>query len=298
MTIQITSFREHWAVLSNFWKKEVRLTANGDPYPSVEHAFQASKSPYAHEREMIRAEAAAYKAKQLGRQIHMRDDWDKVKVPIMLKLLRQKFADGREYSLLLSTGQAELIEGNTHGDQEWGAIWDGKKWVGKNLLGRCLMQVRKELADAAGLRSINPEIEGDIVDVVTRNGGILAHQVNCQKVAGGLAGQIRRRWASWYDEYRYTRPILGQTILWKHPLDSTIIVANLYAQNEYGTSRRHTDYAAFEKCLKSLAEQAQTINRQIYIPHGIGCGLGGGDWTIIKPLIAKELPSAIIVRLP
>lgn len=40
-----------------------------------------------------------------------------------------------------STGDVELVEGNWWGDRFWG-VCDG---VGENRLGRCLMEVRKEL---------------------------------------------------------------------------------------------------------------------------------------------------------
>jgi len=34
----------------------------------------------------------------------------------------------------------------------------------------------------------------------------------------------------------------------------------------------------------------------IYLPHGIGCGLGGGDWKIVEGIIRDAVPDAIIVR--
>ena len=42
---------------------------------------------------------------------------------------------------LLATGDAELVEGNTWGDQVWG-VCDG---VGENHLGKTLMRIRSEL---------------------------------------------------------------------------------------------------------------------------------------------------------
>lgn len=43
----------------------------------------------------------------------------------------------------LSTGDAELVEGNTWNDTWWGV--NATTGKGKNMLGRLLMQVREEL---------------------------------------------------------------------------------------------------------------------------------------------------------
>ena len=59
----------------------------------------------------------------------------------MLDLLRAKFSNEIMKQKLLDTGDAELIEGNKHGDSFWGQV-NGE---GKNLLGKLLMQVRNEL---------------------------------------------------------------------------------------------------------------------------------------------------------
>ena len=54
--------------------------------------------------------------------------------------LRAKFADEQLRALLLSTGDARLVENNKH-DSYWG-IGDGH---GANHLGRLLMKLRAEL---------------------------------------------------------------------------------------------------------------------------------------------------------
>ena len=59
----------------------------------------------------------------------------------MRELLRQKFAHPDLRRLLLATGDAELVEGNTWGDTFWGTV-DGK---GENHLGKILTRIRTEL---------------------------------------------------------------------------------------------------------------------------------------------------------
>lgn len=64
----------------------------------------------------------------------------------MLKLVRNKFSQPYLTKLLLETGDEHLVEGNDYQDRFWGCVKsrDGD-WIGKNHLGRILMQVRDEL---------------------------------------------------------------------------------------------------------------------------------------------------------
>ena len=82
-------------------------------------------------------------AKKLGRKATIRPDWEKIKLPIMEYLLRQKFGDKTLKALLIGTGDAELVEGNMWGDTYWGVC----KGKGENHLGKLLMKIREELND-------------------------------------------------------------------------------------------------------------------------------------------------------
>jgi len=35
----------------------------------------------------------------------------------------------------------------------------------------------------------------------------------------------------------------------------------------------------------------------IFLPHGLGCGLAGGDWKEVLGRIESAIPDAVIVRL-
>lgn len=130
--------------LSNFHPAEV--TFEGMRFPSVEHAYQAAKMLDREERFNILRATTPGLAKRLGRStMHLRADWERVKEEIMLDLLRQKFAADPLRARLLATGDSVLIEGNSWGDRYWG-VSGGQ---GLNRLGMLLMDVRRELADAA-----------------------------------------------------------------------------------------------------------------------------------------------------
>lgn len=138
----INSFSGYNRFLSNFYEAEVVL--DGDIYPSVEHAYQASKTLDLEYRELIRKAVSPVKAKSLGKIVPMRTDWEDVKISIMRDLLRQKFSHDFLRSKLLATGDQPLIEGNYWGDRFWGQDLSG---VGLNWLGRLLMEVRNEIKE-------------------------------------------------------------------------------------------------------------------------------------------------------
>lgn len=112
----------------------------GREYPTAEHAFQAFKATNPKERENIRTTSRPGQAKRLGRQIELRSDWEDIKIGVMSRVLKAKFADPELQAWLIATGDAHLEEGNTWGDRYWGTV-DG---TGKNHLGNILMKLRKE----------------------------------------------------------------------------------------------------------------------------------------------------------
>ena len=133
----ITRFRDEYSFLSNF--HPCKIAWEGEFYPSVEHAYQASKTTKLAERHQF-TKITAKAAKRLGSKLKLRPDWESVKLGIMYKLLAQKFSDSYYALLLSSTGDAELIEGNNWGDNFWGVCGEH----GQNHLGKLLMKVRDQ----------------------------------------------------------------------------------------------------------------------------------------------------------
>lgn len=137
---KIDAFRGPYYFLSNFYPAYVEL--DYARYTSVENAYQAAKTLNIEAREPLQwhGNLSAAQAKMLGQSLTLREDWETVKDGIMLDLLRQKFDLPEFKTLLLATGDAELIEGNWWGDTYWG-VCNGK---GENKLGKLLMQIREE----------------------------------------------------------------------------------------------------------------------------------------------------------
>ncbi len=137
----IDSFRGDFSFLSNFYESVIYV--EGEKYISVEHAYQALKTLDPWSRRLIREAKTPGEAKKLGKSVKLRSDWEIVKVAIMQDLVKKKFENPFLQPLLLATGDATLIEGNTWGDCEWGVC----RGVGQNFLGKILMEVRKELLE-------------------------------------------------------------------------------------------------------------------------------------------------------
>lgn len=141
---RITSFTGKNNFLSNFHICVFRY--NEITWYSAEHAFQAAKCVHKIEYYKIRDAFTPSDAKRIGRIVTLRPDWDAVKYNIMKEIVTAKFEDERLRDKLLDTGNVELIEGNTWGDKTWGAVKDSAgRFQGENLLGKILMDVRREL---------------------------------------------------------------------------------------------------------------------------------------------------------
>jgi ribA/ribD-fused uncharacterized protein len=139
----INSFQGKYAFLSNFYP--ATLEYNGTLYPTSEHAYQASKTNSKLDRDYIASRPTPGQAKKAGQFVQHRPYWEDVKVPIMREIVYLKFAmvhNEHLKKMLLATEDVQLVEGNTWGDVYWGVC----KGQGANLLGKILMQVRKDLS--------------------------------------------------------------------------------------------------------------------------------------------------------
>ena len=161
----ITRFTGQHAYLSNFSQHQVWLPEFSQiPFASAEHAFQAAKTLDPDGRVFVASAPEPRMAKQRGRHVPLRPDWEDVKRAVMLQVLLAKFDPSNPgIRDKLARTEGTLVEGNTWGDQYWGAVplADGTYpsesvvWapgpddppscylVGQNWLGKCLMMTRE-----------------------------------------------------------------------------------------------------------------------------------------------------------
>ena len=146
----IDRFDGEHAFLSNFFEGPLPVVLKGREFRTAEHAYQACKTADPTEQATIQAAETPGQAKRLGSQASLRPGWDDMKVRVMTSIIQAKFAPTTELAhKLMLTGGQQLVEGNTWGDRFWGCEIEPAggpgTWVGRNELGRILMEHRTYL---------------------------------------------------------------------------------------------------------------------------------------------------------
>jgi ribA/ribD-fused uncharacterized protein len=134
--------QKEYQFLSNFYAHPFEW--EGKTWKTVEHAFQAVKSEDEATQEDIRNAATPKEAKQLGRAVKLRADWEEMKYVFMRDMVLHKFRNEPLRSKLLATGNADIYEDSPF-DKIWGTGIKGAPGPGKNWLGLILMEVRGKL---------------------------------------------------------------------------------------------------------------------------------------------------------
>lgn len=145
-------------------------------------------------------------------------------------------------------------------------------------------------------------IEGNLLKVKS---GMIVHQVNnCGKMGAGLADSIKKMYPEHFADYMNAynaaikdelNPSKSSSLLGTY-VDTKLgdlTIRGIFAQDGYGRDAQYTSYEYMRKCFKDIA--ALNLDA-VYIPYGIGCGLGGGDWNTVASIILEILPTAIIVK--
>jgi O-acetyl-ADP-ribose deacetylase (regulator of RNase III) len=139
-------------------------------------------------------------------------------------------------------------------------------------------------------------VKGDATSPQAKGAKIIAHV--CNDLGGwgkGFVLAISRRWPEpersyrkWHRERADNDFGLGATQLVQVRAD--IWVANMVAQRgmRAGSSGPPIRYDAVERCLRALAGHAASQSASVHMPR-IGCGLAGGRWDRIEPLIVNAL---------
>jgi len=140
----IDKFDGEYRFLSNFFFSQVYYEGIG--YPTVEHAYQASKTLDFDKRKFISKISwnKAGQVKRMGQKLSLRLNWEDLKISIMEDLINQKFINENLKIKLKDTSEEELIEGNYWHDNFWGNC-KCKKCIDKpglNMLGLILMRRR------------------------------------------------------------------------------------------------------------------------------------------------------------
>jgi O-acetyl-ADP-ribose deacetylase (regulator of RNase III) len=141
-------------------------------------------------------------------------------------------------------------------------------------------------------------LQGDATQPPATGNRIIAHICNDQGGWGkGFVAALSKRWGepeaayrSWYRDRPGNDFGLGAIRL--VPVEPDLWVANLVAQHgDRATSEGPPiRYEAVRTCLRKLAQEAAKLGASVHMPR-IGCGLAGGSWEEIEPIISDELTS-------
>jgi O-acetyl-ADP-ribose deacetylase (regulator of RNase III) len=137
-------------------------------------------------------------------------------------------------------------------------------------------------------------VVGDATHPTGEGNKIIAHIVNDIGAWGaGFVVALSRRWQAPEKMYRSWHAsgedfALGriQTVR----VEEDITVVNMAAQAGVGwrAGVPPIRYDALRSCLAELSLYAQENDASIHMPR-IGCGLGGGDWRKVEPILQEEL---------
>ena len=137
----LTFTTEEYRWLSNMTR--VNIHHKGLCYPSTENFYQAMKYCDRETRLHI-SKLSPFASKKYSREWCItNENFDSMKLEIMLYAQRKKYQEEPFRSMLLATGECLLEEGNWWGDKFWGV--DIKTREGENHLGKIIMKVRSEL---------------------------------------------------------------------------------------------------------------------------------------------------------
>ena len=131
-------------------------------------------------------------------------------------------------------------------------------------------------------------------NLLTSDCNVIGHQTNCMGVMGsGIAPQINKVFPLacriYFADKRPPEEKLGTFLI---GADTFVDVMHLYGQLGYGREKVQTNYTAFTSALDGALEKIisgyknTTRKIKIGLPYLIGCGLGGGDWSIVEKIIS------------
>lgn len=142
-------------------------------------------------------------------------------------------------------------------------------------------------------------LQGDATQPQSKGNKIIAHI--CNDLGGwgkGFVLAISKRWPAPEAEYRLwhrerAKNSFGLGEVQFVNVEKYIWIANMIGQRgmKTGSKGPPVRYPAIEQCLETVANKAGELSASVHMPR-IGCGLAGGKWNQIEPLIQQTLCAA------
>lgn len=139
-------------------------------------------------------------------------------------------------------------------------------------------------------------VRGDATVPSARGVKLIAHV--CNDIGGwgkGFVLALSRRWPESEKSYRAwhrerARNDFGLGAAQFVQVERSVWVANLIGQRGIRTGSKGVPvrYEAIDAALGRLADRAVELDASVHMPR-IGCGLAGGDWSRVEPLVIRRL---------
>ncbi|MEV0318433.1 macro domain-containing protein [Streptomyces sp. NPDC050658] len=139
-------------------------------------------------------------------------------------------------------------------------------------------------------------VRGDATVPFGKGVKLIAHV--CNDLGGwgkGFVVAISRRWPEPEKAYRRwhrerAKNDFGLGAVQFVQVDPRLWVANMIGQHGMRTGSKGAPvrYEAIDTALAALADKAAELDASVHMPR-IGCGLAGGKWSRVEPLISERL---------
>lgn len=139
-------------------------------------------------------------------------------------------------------------------------------------------------------------LQGDATQPQSKGNKIIAHI--CNDLGGwgkGFVLAISKRWPEPEAEYRLwhrerAKNSFGLGEVQFVNVEKYIWIANMIGQRgmKTGSKGPPVRYLAIEQCLATVTDKAGELSASVHMPR-IGCGLAGGKWNQIEPLIQQTI---------
>jgi O-acetyl-ADP-ribose deacetylase (regulator of RNase III) len=139
-------------------------------------------------------------------------------------------------------------------------------------------------------------LKGDATSPQAKGTKVIVHI--CNNLGGwgkGFVLAISKRWKAPEEAYRKWHRNRAKNDFELGNIQTVQVSEYVYVINMIGQQGMKTGsngvpirYNAVEQCLEKVVEKAMELNASVHMPR-IGCGLAGGTWNKIEPIIEKTL---------
>jgi len=129
---------------SNFNEFRPYVRVEGIVYKTPEHLYQSRKTLNIKERNVVAGAGSPGIAKQIGKRVQLRGNWNEIKLDMMRRVKEIRF-DQPYWEKQLLNYKGEIVEWNWWHDNYWGkCVCDKCKEKEKlNMLGKIIQEIKK-----------------------------------------------------------------------------------------------------------------------------------------------------------